>query len=247
MNDNQQNEGVARFDIKAFLTETLRQRYIIAAVIAAMLLGSFLYTKLFCTPMYSTYAQMYIINSDLAQVNSSEVTYASYLVRDYTVFVTEREVLDTVRERLDLDISYQTLKGMVTAENINNTRLINVTAETDDPALSKELADTVCEVSQEKIVELMGVDRVNITSSAYLPTRPSSPDLRVNMLYGALIGIAISALFVVAVYYKNDKINGADDVQKYLGICTLATIPYNQSKGGRSYSRRRTVKTNGRA
>lgn len=239
MYENEQNNAVTQFDIKTILTETLRHKFIIIGILVVALFASIIYTKGFCTPVYTANAKVHILDNQSVESNSGEFTVSTYLTRDYTILVTERIVLDEVIKRLDLDMSYGMLRGCVTTNNPQNSRIIEIYAETNDPKLSAKIANTICTVSQEVMLELMGSNRVNIVSEAVTPKMPSNPNLGTNMLCGLLLGLVVSLLFVLLMYYKNDKISSAEDIQKYLGLCTLATIPYNNTK---SAEKHRTVK-----
>lgn len=245
MEDKQSNDTFLVFNIREFLFEVLHWKYVIILLISLSVLVLYIYTAFFCTPKYSTSAKILILNSSSGQVGSGEYSISTYLTRDFSVIITEREVLDEVIEQLDLKMTYEALQSCVVANNPVNTRIIEINVTTTNPHLSQEIANKICEVSREKIVELMGVDRVNIFSAASLPRKPSSPDMKTNLILGFGIGVALSAIFVILMYCHNDKINGSDDVQKYLGLCTLATIPYNQNKVVKKDTTKKAVSSNG--
>lgn len=242
MQENERGQSFAQFDIKEFLTYVFHLKFVIIAIVCTALVVSFIYTKFFCTPSYTAIAKVHILDNESAQQSTSEYSISTYLTRDYTILVTERVVLDKVIERLDLKMSYQGLKGCISTNNPVNSRIIEVSVTTSDPKNSMQIANSVCAVSQEVMYDLLGSDRVNIVSAAEKPLRPSSPNLRTNLIWGFMAGVALSFIIVVFYHYRNDKINGADDVQKYLEMCTLATIPYNP-KNLKSDTKRRKVKS----
>ncbi len=240
MQENERNFTLKQLDLNEVLTETLRLKYFVIAIVVAAIVISFAYTKFFCTPKYTSLAKVHILDNESAQVNSTEYSISTYLTRDYTILVTERVVLDEVIDRLNLKMSYQSLKSCISTNNPVNSRIIEISVTCPDPKQSMKIANAVCTVWQEVMFNLLGSDRVNIVSAAEQPRNPSSPNMRTNLLIGFLIGLAGSFIMIIISFYRNDKINGAEDVQKYLGICTLATIPYN-SKNGKSDNRRRKV------
>lgn len=242
MQENERGQSFVQFDIKEFLTYVIHFKFVIITIVCVMLLLSFVYTKFLCTPMYTAVAKVHILDNESAQVDTSEYSISTYLTRDYTILVTERIVLDKVIERLDLKMSYQSLKGCVYTGNPQSSRIIEISVVTSDPKLSMQIANTVCSVSQEVMYDLLGSDRVNIVSAAEKPTSPSSPNLRANLIYGLLVSLIFSFIVIMILHYRNDKINGSEDVQKYLEMCTLATIPYNP-KNLKSDTKRRKVKS----
>ena len=79
-------------------------------------------------------------------------------------------------------------------------------------------------------MELFNIDFVSIISEAYMPALPSTPDLGRNLLYALAVGVLISVLVLLILNYADDRINCAEDVERYLGISILATIPYARSR-----------------
>lgn len=246
MTDNEQKQftppSANEINIVDLLYELIRRKYAVAVIIAVSVLLSVLYTKIFIVPTYTSCSKIYIFNSSSDTVTSSDFSVSYYLARDYSELIVDRTVLGQVIDELGLDMGYGSLKNSIRIENPNNSRILEIYVTTANPKKSQQIANKVCEVSKEKIVELMGIDQVNIISPAYLPSEPSNP-LKTNMLWGLLAGIAASAIFIVFMYYKNDKINNEDDVQKYLGICTLGVIPYSTAKNkGSRYASGRTAR-----
>lgn len=50
-------------------------------------------------------------------------------------------------------------------------------------------------------------------------------------MLGGMLGILIVAAFVILSHLMNDTIQTEEDVEKYLGISTLAMIPLNDADG----------------
>ena len=62
-----------------------------------------------------------------------------------------------------------------------------------------------------------------------VPTSPSSPSLTRNIEKGALVGLVLVAAYLVIRFLLDDTISTEEDVRKYLGLNTLASIPYDKS------------------
>lgn len=59
-------------------------------------------------------------------------------------------------------------------------------------------------------------------------------------MIGGLLGILLAAAVVLIVYLTNDTVKTPEDVEKYLGLSVLGTIPYS-SKMGKKSKRKRNV------
>ncbi len=241
MDNDIRNTDPYHIDFRGFFLQIAKKKFTVLLVILAFVLLSFLYTKFLCTPKYTSNVKLYVSNSDSETISTSDFSIASYLSLDYKELITDRAVLEEVIKKLNLDYNYGALKGCISVEIPNNTRTIIINVTTDDAKKSKLIADTVCDVAEDKMTEIMRVDYITPYGQANLPLSPSSPNLRSNVFYGFLIGIFFAVAIVFASYFLNDKINSEEDVEKFLGLTALGVIPYNDGRGKHYESYRRTA------
>jgi len=71
----------------------------------------------------------------------------------------------------------------------------------------------------------MDVKSPTIIEKAYKADKPDSPSLKKNVLIGAVLGFILMAAAIVIQYLMNDTILKEEDIEKYLGIITLAQLP----------------------
>ena len=71
----------------------------------------------------------------------------------------------------------------------------------------------------------MDVDSVKTVEEANLPDSPSSPSVMRNTLIVAILGILISAGIIILVFMLDDTVKTPEDVETYLGLNVLASIP----------------------
>ena len=117
------------------------------------------------------------------------------------------------------------------------TRIVTIIVQNENPALAQELANVIREVSSKQIVDVMGVEAVNMVDEANLPLAPSSPNTHKNMLMGFAWGCLLAVAFILLLYLLNDTIKNAEDVERYLNLNVLASIPNIETtttkKGGK--------------
>ena len=85
--------------------------------------------------------------------------------------------------------------------------------------------DEVSYVSSEYIGEKMEVTTPNIIEDGEIPFEKTSPNMRKNVAIGGLLGILIGVAFAVISEVMNDAIVDEEDVQRYLDLITLASVP----------------------
>lgn len=219
-----------KLDLKELFFIIISKWYIFAAVLVVCVLASMIYSYFIVTPLYDSTGKLYIMNKSSDTINSSDLSVSSYLTRDYENLIVDRAVLDEVSDELNDKYSYSQLKSAVSVFNPENTRFIEITVRTPIAADSKKIVDLICEISQEKIVELLGIDQVTIVRTGDIASSPSVPNIRGNLLKGVFAAVVIYILVICAIYFLNDKINGPEEVEKFLEISVLGNIPYNQTK-----------------
>lgn len=183
------------------------------------------YTKFFVTPMYTSTSSMLVLTKETTLSSLADLQMGSQLTKDYTVLTTSRDVLNQVIENLDLNMNYRQLRASISMDNPTDTRILNISVTNSNPELAKEIVDELASVASAYIGDKMEVIPPKIIEKAELPTVKTSPSLAKNTMLGLLLGLILSAGIVVVITVMNDSIKTEDDIEKYLGISTLAVVP----------------------
>ena len=69
-----------------------------------------------------------------------------------------------------------------------------------------------------------------MVDTANLPSQPSEPSIVRWTAIGAFLGLAACAAVIIIRYLLDDTIKSSEDVEKYLGLSTLALIPMLQGE-----------------
>lgn len=198
---------------------------LLSGILAALL--AFVGTKLLMTPMYTSVTKMYVLSR---QDSSSGVTYSdlqtgSQLTKDYAELVKSRPVLEQVIAVLNLDIEPEDLAENITVETPTDTRILSISVESDNPKEAKEIADTLRETVSSEIKEIMHAESVDTIEDGNLPKEPSSPSLKKNMVLGGALGVFLTLAILIFIFLRDDTIKNPDDVEQYLGLNVLTSIP----------------------
>lgn len=186
---------------------------------------SCVYTKFFMTPVYTSTSSMLVLTKETTLSSLADLQMGSQLTKDYTVLTTSREVLQKVIENQELNISYKALKSCITLDNPTDTRILNVSVTYPDAEKAKAIVDELANVASSYIGDKMEVIPPKIIEDGEIPTVQTSPSMSKNTMLGLLAGLILSAGIVVVITIMNDSIKTEDDIEKYLGISTLAVVP----------------------
>ena len=229
--NNMVNQNISDDEIEIDLVElfmVLKSKLhiiLLSGILAALL--AFVGTKLLMTPMYTSVTKMYVLSR---QDSSSGVTYSdlqtgSQLTKDYAELVKSRPVLEQVIAVLNLDIEPEDLAENITGETPTDTRILSISVESDNPKEAKEIADTLRETVSSEIKEIMHAESVDTIEDGNLPKEPSSPSLKKNMVLGGALGVFLALAILIFIFLRDDTIKNPDDVEQYLGLNVLTSIP----------------------
>lgn len=195
------------------------------------------YTLFFVTPKYESTAKIYVLSSSDSVVNLSDLQLGTYLASDYKEVFSTREVNEQAIAELGLSYTYEQMLGIVKITNPTGTRILEITANTDSPKLSADIANTLSNVGSDYIAAVMLTDRPTVLSVAVPPAAPSSPSKAKNTLIGAIAGcMAVVAWITVALLLDN-RIKSADELAGFTALPVFAQIPETDLKARRNLLR----------
>ena len=233
-------------DIWELLQTLFLKAWILVA--AAIVLGGiiFAYTKIFVTPIYTSTTQIYILNKqNESGLTSSDMQTSTLLTKDYAQMVKSRNVTEEVIDKLGLNMSHEQLLSKMTVSTLTDTRIIAISVSDPDPQRAHDIAKEIQIVASIHIQKVMDSRAVNVVEDANIPFAPVSPNAKRNAMMGSFAGFIIAAAVISVIHLVNDTIKTPEDVERYLGLSTLGSIPVKDAgkkkNGKRFKSRQRSV------
>ncbi len=216
---------------------------IISAGIFFALAGLFL-SKFVLHPVYDSTTKIYILNKEENQtVTYSDVQISTQLTQDYAELIKSRYVIEEVIQRLNLiDMTYEDLQSVLKVDTPSDTRIVSITARDEDPLMAMKIANCIREVASEHIANVMDIDAINVAETANVPTRKSGPSVARWAVIAGFLGAIIIAFFVILEYLLDDTIKSNDDVERYLGLSTLALVPLTMEESDKKKSKKQNKK-----
>lgn len=226
-------EDEIEIDLKEiFFLLVYRWKMILLALLAgAAVFGA--YHTFMIHPSYQADASIYITSTD-SVISFSDMQLSSALTEDYANIITSRTVLNRVIDQLQLDLSYDGLRSLITVSNPEDSHIINMQVVTGDPELSRNIVNALMNISIEQIYQIVGSSEPTVIDySIAEAVEDVTPGLMRYLAMGGLLGaFAVCALLVIRML-MDSTIKTEDDVEKYLGLPTLAAVPYFQEGKGK--------------
>ena len=189
-----------------------------------------LFSKFAITPQYTSTSMVYILSKETTLTSLADLQIGSQLTQDYKIIVTSRPVISEVIDKLKLDISYENMVSKITINNPNDTRILSITAQDPDPVMAKDIADSVAKTSSEYIGDIMEMVPPKVIEEGTVSDKKASPSNGKNAMIGAMLGIVLVCGLTVVEELLNDTIQTEEDVEKYMGLTVLASVPLREGE-----------------
>ena len=229
-NNRDNRDDVIEIDLVELLGVILHNLWIIivsGVIVAAVAL---LVSYFVITPKYESVTKIYVISKTNADTMTySDLQAGSTLTKDYKELVKSRPVLEEVLAETGIDVELKGLEEQITVEVPTDTRIVSITVEDKDPYEARIIADSVRIAASKHIQEVMNTEAVNVVEEASLPIEKSSPSILKNTAIGYAVGLFLAIAIVIINYIMDDTIKTPDDVEKFLGVSVLGSIPYSEN------------------
>ncbi len=211
------------------LLQTLKKRLaLILAITLTAVIVSGVVSFFFLTPIYQASTQIIVNQSkdEQALYNYNEVQTNLQLINTYTVIIKNAAILDKVAKDLDLDLTAQQLSEKITIGSENESQVVNITVQDEDPKTAANIANTTAKVFKEEIVEIMNVDNVSVLAQASVVDgqSPVKPQPILNIAIALVVGLMAGVGLAFLLEYLDNTLKSEQDIEKTLGLPVLGTI-----------------------
>lgn len=220
-------EGQDMLSVKALLHILWRRLWIILLV-AVVLAGMVVALDMQRPPQYQASIKILIgQKSGIAQLPQDWLGLVG-LTTTLTEVVVTRPVAEDVVERLDLQVSPEILLAGLTAEQIPDTQLIQVSYTGSDPKTTQRIVNATGTVFSDRVSDSSSDDSsltATVLESAAVPDAPVSPnplrDGLLALMVGSMLGIGLALL----VEYLDDRWRSPEEAEQVSGVPTLGVVP----------------------
>ena len=193
-------------------------------------------TILFITPQYES----------TTKITQQDMQTSLSLTKDYAELIKSRTVTEGVIAQLNLDLTHEELLKKMAVDSATDTRILSITVTDADPYEACKIANAIRDVAANHIKNVMDIDAVNVVETANIPDQQSSPSISKNGIIGVLLGVLLSVAIILIAYISNDTVKTQEDVEKYLGLSVLGTIPLTETDRKKKKKKQKQKKARGR-
>lgn len=208
------------------LFAVLKSQYkLIVISILVMTIIAGIVTTFFISRKYQSTASIYP-KPEVSEgiVDYTQINANNLMVNNYIEMLKGNNIQSQVADTLGL--TTKEISRCVSISNQTNTQIISISATTTDPQLSKDIVDELVSTFKKEAKDTLNINNISTIDQAQLATTPVSPNLKMNLIIGALIGAFLSVGYIFIKFMLDTHIHNREEAEKYLGIPCLGSIPY---------------------
>lgn len=231
------NEEVQEIDLLKLFQEYLKKWWLIVLCVLIVGGGTLYGTMKFVTPLYQASITVYVNNTRSGEyidyISGSNLQASQKLVSTYSNIIISDTVLTKVAAKAGNGYTAESLRKILTTQQIGDTELFNVFVRCEDPEEAAYLANTVADIAPKELEAFVEGSSAKIIDYAKVPTKRYSPSYSRNTALGAMLGLVLSVGYVTLRSLLDVRIKEDADLFELFDIPVLGQIPHfsNASSG----------------
>ncbi|SMC18272.1 Capsular polysaccharide biosynthesis protein [Clostridium acidisoli DSM 12555] len=184
-------------------------------------------------PVYESSASLYVMENDLSSGQYTDMTVIKQLVKDYQSILSSRMITDMVEKSVGLksdEVSDITRNVYVSQQGDANIIVLKV--RNKSPKMAQNITENFSKLFIEKISDISTVKNVTVKAidKPELPKMPITPRNKLDIAVAFMLSFTASLGIVFLKEYFDTSLKTVEDVEKYLNLKVLGTIPVRNIK-----------------
>ena len=223
-------EQFEEIDLRELVTIIIRKWWLILALFILSTSITYYVTDQWMDPVYEAKTSLFIGKEQNEiggiGVSLSELQTFNQLIVDYKELAETRLVVETIIEKLNLNMDIATFQEALMVNTIKDSRLFTVSFQHTNPELAADVANAVAVELMEKATEIVEVENIRIIDEALVPRNPIKPNKLMNTAIAGVLGVMLGVFIIFLLEFFDNTIKNEQDVEKKLGLTTIGLIPY---------------------
>lgn len=226
------------FDINRFSKVFWNSKLYIVFILALSLAIGYFYSYYYVTPMYQSFATVVLVqNESLEQetpnyssITQGDINLNKNLLSTYTKIAKSDSVLEKVIKDLELNMSSNELKDLVTIQSVNNTQVFKIGVSYEDGKMAALITNHLLEVFSKEVQSLYNMNNIYTMDLAEVAITPYNIHHTKDMAIFVIFGFILSCILVLLIYIFDTTIKSEKDIENYTNLNVLSIIPKYNTK-----------------
>jgi capsular polysaccharide biosynthesis protein len=163
---------------------------------------------------------------DLSEITNNDYTLNVNLVNSYQVLCKTDRVLSQVIKETGLPLTVDELRPKINVSSKTDTEIISIAVKDNNPEVAQRIANSLADVFQKEVVNIMKMDNVQIIDYASLPIEPIAPNRVLNVLLATIAGFMVGVGISILLEYLDTTIKSTEQVEAIIEAPVLGWIPH---------------------
>ena len=219
-------------DLKELFSMFWNKKIQIILIIAIFAVICLIYTIGFVTPVYTSSTTLLLATSENAEgtttnsITTTDITLNSKLVSTYSKVVESKRVIRQVIQNLGItDLKEDDLRRNVKVSSVEDTEIIEISVTNVNASYAEKAANEIANVFADEVARIYNINNVHVLDAAEVSSSPSNVNHVRDIVIFAFVGAVIAVMYVLISNMLDTTIKTAEDVEKYIKIPVLASIP----------------------
>jgi len=227
MDNNQVETTINLNDLIMLLWKNI---VLIIAVTVIFTISTLLISKYLMSEKYESNTLINVLKNveyDDSSNNSDIFRYGTELAKRYNIVADSATVVGLVQDKLEkenISLSKKEIRNSFKVSSVNDTDFLKIVITYPNPEISQKIAQTITEISKIEYENVYDNALVKVIDKADEGIKVG-PNIRLNTIIGFILGLMVSIGFVLLKEFLDRTIRDDKDVEKYLGLPILGSIP----------------------
>lgn len=226
MNEQITNEPI--IDIKKIVNAILKRWQIIVICVFVCTILATIVSFFILKPKYQSSTKLFIgkeASSEEGYSNSDIQMYQNLLKSYASVIKTNDLVTRAVKNLPDIEESTESILGNLEVITTNNTQIMEIKCTSYNKKSAMLIVSSITDEFISTSESLIKNANIKIIEEAKLPISSISPNKKINILLGFMVGIILGLGIIFVIEYLDTTIKNKEEAEEYLKLPVIGDIP----------------------
>ncbi|MEW9123866.1 MAG: Wzz/FepE/Etk N-terminal domain-containing protein [Thermotaleaceae bacterium] len=215
-------------DLSQIYCMLMRRKWFILCITMLGITLSQIYSFFIVEPIYKANVSIIIGKEDTQffledKYTNNDVMLYLKVAKTYEEIAKSRIVRNKAEGLLEDEVFKGIIHLQVSAKS--DTQVLNITVSHGSPQAAVMCADALAKSFIQVANEVLPASQLKILDKAEWPKMPVSPNYKLNMAIGAVLGMMVAVGLIFLLEYLNPTIESEEDIRRYLEFPVLGIVP----------------------
>lgn len=214
------------FNLSEFIRYYLNFVFVIVIAMVIGFAASWYYTNQMQVPLYKSQTSIVLTRTNTTTtITQSDISLNKNLVSTYREIIKSRRILSQVIQNLKLNMTEEELSERINITSENDTELIVISVLDEKSKTACKIANEIAEVFKKEITSIYNIENISIVDEAVEAKDPANVSVAKQYILGIGAGFFIGSLIILILFYFDDSIKNAEEIEEKMNLNVLATVP----------------------